>query len=367
MKSALEPIVHSLHAFFAWWFGELAAVVPSRLRRLVLGTSQKLVLEFALEEVVVGAETAGDYRELGRIDTSLYEPARRRGAMAKLVRKIGRGRTNVTIRLPQDKILQKSIRLPLATEENLREVLGFEMDRHTPFKSGDVFYDHRLIARDDEAQQIVVELAVAPRALVDSVIGKTREFDLNPLSVEIAGDEARGDNVFNLLPLEQDNSGKGRGGSRLTFVLGLLALLLGALAVYIPIDRERREAEHLLDRVEGARAEAERAARLRVEINEMIEAGEFLVNKKRRTPAAIDLLDELTRLFPDDTWLLKFQQQGPNITVTGYSARASDLVGIIEQSPYFQDAEFRSIVAQDVNVGLERFQISAHVEQESVP
>lgn len=366
MKSVTEPIADSLRAFFAWWFGELAAVVPSRFRRLVSGTSQKLVLEFAAGEVVVGAETAGDYREIGRIDTSLHEPARWRGAMAKLTRKLGRGRTNATIRLPQDKILQKSIRLPLATEENLREVLGFEMDRHTPFKSGEVFYDHRLIARDDEAQQIVVELAVAPRALVESAVGKTREFDLDPISVEIAGDDATGDNVFNLLPLEQDD-GKGRNGGRLTFALGLLALLLGALAVYIPMDRERREAEHLLDRVASARAEAERADRLRDEINETIEAGEFLVDKKRQTPAVIELLDELTRLLPDDTWLLQFQQQGPKITVAGYSAGASDLVGVIEQSPYFQDAEFRSIVAQDVNVGLERFQITARVEREPAP
>ena len=54
------------------------------------------------------------------------------------------------------------------------------------------------------------------------------------------------------------------------------------------------------------------------------------------------------------------------MVIAGYSARASDLVGVIEQSPYFQDATFRSIVAQDVNVGLERFQLSANVERESV-
>ena len=366
MKSALEPIANSLRAFFAWWFGELAAVVPSRLRRLVTGTSQKLVLEFVAEEVVVGSDTAGDYRELGRIDTSLREPAPRRGAMATLTRTLGRGRTNATIRLPQDKILQKSVRLPLATEENLREVLGFEMDRHTPFKSGEVFYDHRLIARDDEAQQIVVELAVAPRAVVESALGETRAFGLDPVAVEIAGDDASGDNAFNLLPLEQDD-GRGGNGGRLTIVLGLLALLLGALAVYIPIDRERREAELLLDRVATAGAEAELAARLRDEINETIKVGGFLVDKKSQAPAVIELLDELTRLFPDDTWLLQFQLRDSNITVAGYSDRASDLVGVIEQSPYFQDAEFRSIVAQDVNVGLERFQISAHVERESAP
>lgn len=366
MKSALEPIADSLGAFFPWWFGELAAVVPSRLRRLVSGTSQRLVLEFAPEEVVVGCETASDYRELGRIDSSLHEPARRRGAMAKLVRKLGRGRANATIRLPRDKVLQKSIRLPLATEENLREVLGFEMDRHTPFKSGDVFYDYRIIEHDDEAQQIEVELAVAPRAVVDGALRATREFGLNAVSVEIAGDDTARDHVFNLLPPER-NDGKGGSGGRLIFVLGLLALLLGALAVYIPIDRERREASLLLGRVAAAKAEAELAARLRDEIKETVEISGFLIGKKRQSPAVIEVLAELTRLLPDDTWLLQFQLRDSNMTIAGFSARASDLVGVIEHSRYFQGATFRSIVAQDVNSGLERFQLTATVEQELVP
>ena len=365
MESALEQIANNLRAFFAWWFGELAAVVPSGVRRAVRGTSRTLLLEFAEEEIVVSYEAGGDSRELGRIDASLRDHAPRRRAMSKLTRKIGRGRTNATIRLPRNKVLQKSIRLPLATEENLREVLGFEMDRHTPFKSGDVFYDYRVIERDDEAQQIEVELAVAPRAVVDSAMAETRDFGLDPVSVEIAGDDTTGDDVFNLLPPEQDD-GKGGHGGRLTIVLGLLALVLGALAVYIPIDRERSEAVHLLDRVAAAKAEAELVARLRDEIDETIEASGFLVDKKRQAPAVIELLAELTRLFPDDTWLLQFQLRGSNMVIAGYSARASDLVGVIEQSPYFQDAKFRSIVAQDVNVGLERFQLSANVEREPV-
>ena len=286
--------------------------------------------------------------------------------MAKLTRKLGRGRINATIRLPEDKILQKPIRLPLATEENLREVLGFEMDRHTPFKSGDVFYDYRIVERDDQAQQIVVELAVAPRAVIDGAIRATREFGLNAVSEEIAGDDTAGDHPFNLLPLEQYD-GKGGSDGRLIFVLGLLALLLGALAVYIPLDREQGEASRLLDRVAAAKAEAELAARLRVEIKEIIGIGGFLVDKKRQEPAVIEVLAELTRLFPDDTSLLQFQLRDSKISVAGFSARASDLVGIIEQSPYFQDAEFRSIVKQNVKDGLERFQLSANVEREPVP
>ena len=90
MESALKPITNSLRGFFAWWFGELAGIIPLRLRRAVAGTSQKLVLEFRAQEVVVGCDRVGKYRELGRIDRSLGEATSQRRAMAKLTRKLRR-------------------------------------------------------------------------------------------------------------------------------------------------------------------------------------------------------------------------------------------------------------------------------------
>jgi len=366
MESALKPITNSLRGFFSWWFGELAGFIPLRLRRAVAGTSQKLVLEFSAQEVIVGCDRIGKYRELGRIDRSLGEGTSQRRAMTKLTRKLGRGRADATIRLSGDKVLQKLIRLPLATEENLREVVGFEMNRHTPFKAGDVFYDYRIVERDDQAQQISVELAVAPKAEIEGVIKATRDVGLHAVSIEVAGDDAAQDQLFNLLPGDQAK-GQARLGGRLSFILAMLALLLGALAVYIPIDRESREATRMLSRVAAAKAEANLAADLRDEINKTIEAGGFLAGKKHQTPANIELLAELTRLLPDDTSLLHFQRRDSSISMAGFSASASDLIGIIEQSPYFQDAEFRSIVSQDLEDGLERFQLSATIEGKPAP
>ena len=38
--------------------------------------------------------------------------------------------------------------MPAATEENLPQVLSFEMDRLTPFRSDEVYFDHRVVGRD---------------------------------------------------------------------------------------------------------------------------------------------------------------------------------------------------------------------------
>ena len=60
-------------------------------------------------------------------------------------------------------MLLKAINLPAAIEENLREVMGFELDRHTPFMASQVYYDVKLQRRDAQRETIEVLLAVAAR------------------------------------------------------------------------------------------------------------------------------------------------------------------------------------------------------------
>ncbi|MCK5256878.1 MAG: hypothetical protein KAQ81_12685, partial [Deltaproteobacteria bacterium] len=48
-------------------------------------------------------------------------------------------RDNLFISIPGNKVIFKRLSLPSPTEENLKEVLGFEMDRYTPFTLEDVY------------------------------------------------------------------------------------------------------------------------------------------------------------------------------------------------------------------------------------
>ena len=67
------------------------------------------------------------------------------------------------LELPAERVLQRTVDLPLAAAENLREVLGFEMDRHTPFKAEDVAFDYHIVSTDRQTKRLLVDLTVAPR------------------------------------------------------------------------------------------------------------------------------------------------------------------------------------------------------------
>ena len=83
--------------------------------------------------------------------------------------------------------------------------------------------------------------------------------------------------------------------------------------------------------------------------------------KKQTMPARIDLLQELTLLLPNDTWLERWQVKGDAMQIIGQSAKASALIGIVEASPLFVDAAFISPVTTDPRTNKERFVLSARI------
>ena len=60
--------------------------------------------------------------------------------------------------LEPKKYLFKKVTLPIETEENLREVLAFEMDRQTPFNVDQVYYDYVVNTRDKRNRTLDITL-----------------------------------------------------------------------------------------------------------------------------------------------------------------------------------------------------------------
>src|SRR5450759_6024403 len=138
-----------LDTFLRWWTGELGALLPANWRELSLLGGGGPLVSLREDELIVHEMRLGRLAELDRVRLSGLDPAGQRLALANLLGRGSRGSAqSVRLCLDGTQCLSKHIRLPLATEENLREVLGFEMDRHTPFKAEQVYFDYRIVKRD---------------------------------------------------------------------------------------------------------------------------------------------------------------------------------------------------------------------------
>jgi general secretion pathway protein L len=89
----------------------------------------------------------------------------------------------------------------------------------------------------------------------------------------------------------------------------------------------------------------------------LLSRNSFVVDEKRRIPTAVEVLDEITRTLPDDTWLLQLVFRDGTLRISGYSENPSALIRLLEQSALLTEVRFSSPVTMDPRLGRERFNI----------
>ena len=135
--------------FFGWWFGELRACIPPVLRRLVAGRRRRLYLLLRDEVTDLYEESGGKPRVFGSIEQDAPDaPAR-----VLLQRLQDKGPwAEILAVIPAERALRRRLQLPLAVAENLRESIGFDIDRLTPFRAEEVVYQARIAGIDRPAR-----------------------------------------------------------------------------------------------------------------------------------------------------------------------------------------------------------------------
>jgi general secretion pathway protein L len=355
MASLTAPIAR----FFAWWFGELAACVPAGLRGALAGRRQQIAIDYRERTVELHHRARGGWRTLGSVAVDRDAPAAGRAACLAVLRGIRRGAVEIVLRLPAAQVLQRRVDMPLAAAENLREVLGFEMDRLTPFKSANAAYDYRIAVTDRETQRLTVDLTVAPRTFVEEAVGVATALGLAPDRVGVANGLDAGAAPINLMSATSDGGGRFLG--RLTLALAaLFCLLLGATVLW-PLHREQEELAALEARLQRSRAEATAADRLRAQLAEVLDRKTFLVQRRQSTPLTVTVLKDLTERLADDTWLVQLHIGDGQVMLSGYAPAAASLVPTLEDSDLLSDVRFSSPVMPDTRVGRERFNLSAKI------
>jgi len=365
MAGLFDLVRHGLQGFFAWWFGELAGLVPARLSPARHRDRYRLVL--ALDERGIGIfEIIGEReRELG--DVARASPGQA-AQVAGLLRKARRRTSRITLRLAPGMGLRKALDLPLAAQDDLDQLLRFEMDRLTPFRAEDVVFAQRVLQRDLEQQRLTVELQVAPRVVVEQALAVAAACKVRPTRVELARVEASGTGpepaalpALNLLPAESEAAP----ASRLNRWLALVALLLIAAALAIPLQQQRLTAADLERQVAVAKAAAQQSVQLRDRLDQLDANVRFLSDQKRQIPMLTHVLAELTRVIPDQAYVEQLDVRDGELNLRGLATTPSDLIALLDQSALFSKPEFRAPVTQDPRLRLERFQLSAKVAEQA--
>jgi general secretion pathway protein L len=358
MSSVIDLARNGLTAFLGWWLGELTASVPRQIRWVARQNRRRVVLQLNQQEIILLERVGERARVIGSVASDRPDRAGQLGALSQRLR---RPRQPAILCLSGDLGLRKFVSLPLAAKDDLDQLLRFEMDRLTPFGADEVHFAYRIVDTDPQGRRITVELVVAPKTMVDQALETARMVGLVPARLELVGAHSDDPAPLDLLP---HRSADRAGERRLVRALMLLAMLLTMVAVTIPLHQQRSKLADLNDQIAATRAKAEESRTLREQLDQLTQAAYFLLAEKARRPMATDVLAELTRLVPDDAYLSQLDLQEGQVELHGSAVTASDLIGLLGQSPLFSAPQFRSPVTQDDDDGAERFHLSIELAAE---
>jgi general secretion pathway protein L len=349
-----DPLLGRLRSFWRWWSGELTELLPENLQKAIMLRQQKLYVETEPDTLLLSLGNHAAQREVLRLslDASDAEDA-----------DIPRDVQQTIFLVPDDKVLAKRISLPAAAEENLREVLGFEMDLHTPFEAAEVYYDYTVVGRDSARQQLTVDLVYAPRDAVDALVDGAASLGIRTDVVTCRRRDNANLQPVNLLPQEK-RRGRRFDVRNLNLALTALLAILLVAAITIPIVQKNRAIAEVEAQVQAAAAEAREGAALRQDLEKMAAASQFLVEKKASDVMIVEVIDEISRILPDHTWIARLDVSGTELQIQGQSSASSSLIKIIESSPWFENARFASPVVQIAGTDNDRVHIVATVARQ---
>ena len=364
----VPPWRQRLSAFWRWWSGELVALVPERLASLGGAARVPLVSLSAHELVLI--EPASALGPDTRVDFTALDESARREATRRLLERAGETRSRVRVCLDPVESLMRRVRMPAATEENLRQVVAFEMDRLTPFRAEDVYFDCRVASREAGAGMILVQLALARREVVDAKLQRLQALGATVTGVTVR-DERGQPADLELLPSE---SLAGRNSSQERYVIVgavvLVVALLGA-ALGVPIWHKREAVLSSWPVLDRARRDAEGADNIAHDLEKQVADYNFLLAKKHANYPVLALLEEVTRLLPDNTWVqqidIKTVGKTREVQVSGEAPSSSKLIEIFEGSPVLHNAQTRGTVTRGSQPNLERFMIVAEPRPRQAP
>jgi general secretion pathway protein L len=339
--------------FLTWWLGQLADLLPQRWRRSVLTAIDALiiapggVLDGGSDSVVIGLRRHGKEMPLGRFGLNAL-------ALRALPQTAGR---LAVLRLPQADMLTKTIVLPIAAERDLNQVLSFEMDRETPFKADELYWNHRIEAIDRQNGRLTVRLLLLPKDGLRPLLASLDEAGVLPRRVEIADGPDEG---F-YLPLDGTDGSLRHPYRRFVWPAAACCALLGLGAIVTPFVHQSLALAALDREIAVRQSAAPEVKRLRQEIDRLSGNADLVTTERGKTGRPLEVLAGATRIMPDDTYLTEMDLRQHKVTLSGRSAAAARLIGALAADSAFRNPAFAAPVTRLEALRAEVFTINAEV------
>lgn len=349
-----------LPGFLRWWGGELTGLLPVPMRAWLQRGPDVLRLTMDADVLLVKRARTGDV--LAAIPAELPVEAQR-AAFTSACAGIDPDDRRLVLVVAGTSVLQRRLLMPLAAATDPRKVVGYELDRQTPFKPDQLYYDVRVSPAPAPAGQVALDLYAAPRAELDPMLERLAAIGVHPDCVDVQASNGALAGV-DLLPVGRRPRRLDK-RRRLNWILAAGCVLLVVLVLAQWLGNRRAALAKMQDEVDAMRAQATQSEQLRAQLTAAVAASQFLVKRKAENPPPLAVLDELTRRMPATSWLdaMTLDDSG-GLDIKGEADKAAALVDKLGGSKVFGEPKLQGVIQPDPASGKERFELTARVKQQ---
>jgi general secretion pathway protein L len=335
-----------LPELMTWWARQMADLAAPILHRFRAATPDGLLLVAGPSGLRIERRRKGRIIPVGTLATG--------GDPVGLRRVLGRRpRVPVVVVLPGP-LLVREATLPAAAQGSLDRVLGYEMDRLTPFSADEVYFSHRLLELDRARGILKVELALVPRRLVQPLLGWLAPSGIVPGAVEAAGP----DGIVRRVPIGHVDPVRQARERVLARIAPIVCGILAAVTIAIPLVRQSLALADVEARIDELRPRVQQVETLRKRIAEGSAGAGQIAAARQQAGLILQMLGVLTDTLPDDTWLTSLTLRQRGLLLEGHSKASTKVIAAMAIEPRLQDPAFAAPVLRGEN-GSEVFTIQA--------
>ena len=352
MSSSQSAAGQQWGEFLSWWKQQLWECIPASWRAKSTQARRPAMWAPATDQVWAAGASVLNSQTYTR--SSLAQ----RGGVVALVAGDANG-------------FRRVVELPIAVSGRLQQVLGFELDRLTPLRASDLYYDFRVLDRNAAAGNCRVEVVAVPRARVAPWLADAQLKNLEVTRLILAPTDV--DTSLNLLTATQTEvDAPSRYRWLNTALLALCALLALALIAF-PLWQMRQQVIDLMPVEATAKTEAEAASLLQKQLEKQIGEYNLPLARKHGAPLVIQVMEDLTKRLPDDTWATSFEIKAtPNlktreVIVQGETGSGGKILQLFQESPLLKDPVLKAAMVRMTNPSSERFHIAGELVAAELP
>ena len=262
---------------------------------------------------------------------------------------------HVELRLPADRVLRRTLRLPAAGQDYFAAILEHRLDRLTPWRPDQVLFGFKAAGPAEADGQIAVDFAATSTAIAEAAEAALGRAGLVATALGPDGDPLE-------VPLTLDLWRGARDPSRRRVRRAVVAFGLGCLVVLGPasaasfVFAARQDAR--LAAVETRFAAVRRAIVAAAGDGSVRDRARALLEAKREDTAVIVLVDAIAAALPDDTFLRRLEIGADRVRLVGLSANAPALIARVDAIAALGDVAFAAPVVRDAE-GRDNFDIVA--------